>query len=101
MGNCSKYLLDILPEDGHAICVQINIYDDDSIFTQYLLEFTQNSYSCRMFIGVWVEKKDIQTPHCGQTYFNGPIFNTLKFCAYLYRLSAAEFFSGFNFLKIL
>ena len=57
MGNCSKYLLDILPEDGHAICVQINIYDDDSIFTQYLLEFTQNSYSCRMFIGVWVEKK--------------------------------------------
>ena len=53
MGNCSKYLLDILPEDGHAICVQTNIYDDDSIFTQ----FTQNSYSCRMFIGVWVEKK--------------------------------------------
>ena len=82
MGNCSKYLLDILPEDGHAICVQTNIYDDDSIFTQ----FTQNSYSCRMFIGVWVEKKDIQTHHCGQTYFNGPIFNTLK-C--------------FNFLKIL
>ena len=80
MGNCSKYLLDILPEDAHAICVQINIYDDDSIFTQYLLEFTQNSYSFRMFIGVWVEKKDIQTPHCGQTYFNGPIFNTLKFC---------------------
>ena len=57
MGNCSKYLLDILPEDGHAICVQINIYDDDSIrVTEYLLEFTQNSYSCRMFIGVWVEK---------------------------------------------
>ena len=58
MGNCSKYLLDILPEDGHAICVQTNIYDDDSIFTQ----FTQNSYSCRMFIGVWVKKKKIYRP---------------------------------------